>query len=283
MFGLMYARLYLTTSPSALSQTSSLGLEPRRGHFQKAVSSTTFRMGDFACPFYPQNQDSTGGVLHAPPAEFQGRLRRNNRHRIPQHPIQRRRRETLRSNVAGRPWCRIARSSSSIGQLVMSHDASANLVANTCQAALQQPEPVRAVGRHLGQRLHHVSEENRDLHHRRLHRQPHKPQLRQRTSCPPRLMILRKPPVRRQMVDMGRPRQSEQDIDIQQGNRHGYRPGSRNSRAASRSSLLAAAATSSGPNPAFPPVPEIPESRSGAQRRSRRDTPPRQFRQSRSH
>ena len=65
-------------------------------------------------------------------------------------------------------------------------------------------------------------------------------------------MILRKPPVRRQMVDMGRPRQSEQDIDIKQGDGHCYRPGPRNSRAASRSSLLVAAATSSGPNPGVP-------------------------------
>ena len=65
-------------------------------------------------------------------------------------------------------------------------------------------------------------------------------------------MILRKPPVRRQMVDMGRPRQSEQDIDIKQGDGHCYRPGPRNSRAASRSSLLVAARTSSGPNPGVP-------------------------------
>ena len=54
------------------------------------------------------------------------------------------------------------------------------------------------------------------------------------------------------MVYMGGQRQSEQDIDIKQGDIHGYRPGSRNSRAASRSSLLVAAATSSGPKLGFP-------------------------------
>jgi hypothetical protein len=139
-----------------------------------------------------------------------------------------------------------------IGQLVMSHDASANLVAYVRKSALKRPEAMGSVGRHVGQRFHHVPEENRDLHHRRLHRQPRKPQLRQRTSCPPRSMIRRKPPVGRLMVDMGRPRQSEQDIDIQQGDGHCHRPGARNSRAASMSSLPVAAATSSGPNPGVP-------------------------------
>src|ERR1035437_7832068 len=134
----------------------------------------------------------------------------------------------------------------------MSHDASANLVANIGKSALKRPEAMRAVGRHLGERLHHVPEQNRDLHHCRLHPQPHKPQLRQRTSCPPRFVILRKPPVGGRMVDMGRPCQSEQDIDIKQGDGHCYRPGSRNSRAVSRSSLLVAAATSSGPKPGVP-------------------------------
>jgi len=65
-------------------------------------------------------------------------------------------------------------------------------------------------------------------------------------------MILGKPAVGRQMVDMGRPRQSKQDIDIEQGDGHGQRPGSRNCRAASRSSLLVAAVTSSGPKPGVP-------------------------------
>jgi hypothetical protein len=119
-----------------------------------------------------------------------------------------------------------------IGRLVMSHGASANLAANIRRSALKRPEVMCAVGRHLGQRLHRVPEEYRDLHHRRLNRQPNNPQLCQRTSCPPRLIVLRKPPVGRQMVDMGRPRQSEQDIDIKQGDGRCYRPGSRNSRAA---------------------------------------------------
>ena len=63
-----------------------------------------------------------------------------------------------------------------------------------------------------------------------------------RIACPPG----------RRMVDMGRPRQGEQDIDIKQGDGHGYRPGSRNSRAAPRSCRLVAAAASSGPNPGVP-------------------------------
>lgn len=96
-----------------------------------------------------------------------------------------------------------------ISRLLMSHDTSPNLAANIRKSAVKRPELMRAASRHLGQSLHYVTEENRDLHHSRLHRQPRKPQLRQRTSCPPHSMILRKPPVGRQMVDMGRPRQSE--------------------------------------------------------------------------
>jgi hypothetical protein len=49
----------------------------------------------------------------------------------------------------------------------------------------------------LGERLHHVAKENRDLHHRGLDRQPHKPQLRERTSCPPYGVVFGKPPVGR--------------------------------------------------------------------------------------
>lgn len=93
-----------------------------------------------------------------------------------------------------------------LGQLVMAGDAGANLVLYIRKSALKRPESVRGVGRHAAQCLHDVPEKNRDLHYRRLHRQPNKPQLRQRTSCPPRRVILSKPPVRRQMMDMGRPR-----------------------------------------------------------------------------
>ena len=139
-----------------------------------------------------------------------------------------------------------------VGQLMVAHDSRSNLVPNIRKSARKRPEAVCAAGRHLGQRLHYVAEQDRDLHHRRLQRQPHKPQLRQRTSCPPGTLIFGKPPVGRHVVDMGWPRQSEQDIDIEEGDGHGYRTGCRNSRAASRSSLLVAAATSSGPKPGVP-------------------------------
>src|SRR5258708_3985560 len=111
---------------------------------------------------------------------------------------------------------------------------------------------MQIVSRHLSERLHHVAKENRELHYRRLHRQPHKAQLRQGASCPSCVAAQRKPPVRRLMVYMGRPRQSEQDVDIKQGDGLGYHPGFRNSLAAPMPSICAAAATSSGPNPGVP-------------------------------
>ena len=107
-----------------------------------------------------------------------------------------------------------------IGQLVMSYNSRAKLIANISQSALKRPETMRVVGRHPRHSFHHVAEQNLDLDYRRLHPQPYEDQLRQRTSCPPRRAILSKPTVRRQMVDMCGPRQGQQNIYVEQGDGH---------------------------------------------------------------
>jgi len=110
---------------------------------------------------------------------MRGALCRNNRYRIPQDRILRqqgRKPPIKRSQSSPLPDRQVEQDS--IGQLVMSHDTSANLIANIRKSTLERPEAMRGVGRHLGQSLHRVLEENRDLHYRRLHRQPRKRQLR---------------------------------------------------------------------------------------------------------
>ena len=103
---------------------------------------------------------------------------------------------------------------------MMAHDSGANLVVNIRHSARMRPEVMGVTRRHSGQSLHHVAEKNGDFHDSRLHRQPDKSDLRQRTRCPTVLLIFGKPAVGRSVVDMVWPRQSEQDVDIEQGGSH---------------------------------------------------------------
>jgi hypothetical protein len=55
-----------------------------------------------------------------------------------------------------------------IGELVMSHEASAKLAVKTGQSVFQGVDAMRGAGRHLGQSLHDVSEEDGHLQDGRL-------------------------------------------------------------------------------------------------------------------
>src|SRR6266700_3452465 len=135
---------------------------------------------------------------------------------------------------------------------MMPNQARANFRIDLRNRQVKRPELVLLGGETGGERAHRVYEADRRLHNCRLHGEPEEAELRVRAGSPTSSPIRRKPLVSRIMVNMMRPCQSHQHIDVQQRNRHQDPLGSTNSRLATRSSASSAACISSGPKLGVP-------------------------------